>query len=247
MKVFEEGAADYDAGRPSYPVAVYDLLDDLLGGLCDKLVLDAGAGTGVVTRQLLDRGAVVIALDTAVGMLARARRRTPLLPAVIGDAAAALFQPGSLDLACFGQSWHWVDQQLGAAEIGSVLRPGGWWAAWWSHPWADGEAWFEDYWTLIEDRCPETSRHQREIDWCAEGVARDGNFNTPERKVISWERRVEIDHWLADLRSHSYVLVMDGGDRERMLQDVAGILRAGFPEGRMAVAYQTRVWVAARR
>ena len=55
---------------------------------------------------------------------------------------------------CFGQSWHWVNQKLGANEAARVLRSGGWWAAWWNHPWADSEDWFDSLLYSVRDPVP---------------------------------------------------------------------------------------------
>lgn len=59
VATFGTVADEYDNARPSYPAAVYESLGDL-DGLCS---LDVGAGTGIATRQLLERGARVVAVD----------------------------------------------------------------------------------------------------------------------------------------------------------------------------------------
>ena len=161
MRSFDAAVADYDSARPSYPAAVYDLLESRSEGLAGKTVGDGGAGTGIVTRQLLERGADVLAFDPGPGVLRRAKSRTPRLCAVVADAAAVPFRSEVLDLVCFGQSWHWVDQGAGAQEMARLLKPGSWWAAWWSHPWADDEAWFDRYYGLLEAACAGFSRQQR--------------------------------------------------------------------------------------
>jgi hypothetical protein len=111
-------------GRPD------DLLEFLVGGLAGKVVADGGADTGVATRQLADRGAQVVAWDPGVGVLAWAVRRTPRPRAVVADAGAVPLRTCSLDMICFAQSSHWVDQGAGAAEAARLLRQSGWWAAW---------------------------------------------------------------------------------------------------------------------
>ena len=244
MRLFDAAAAEYDLTRPSYPAGVYDLLDDACGGLTGKIVADGGTGTGIVARQLLGRGAQVIAFDPGQGMLRRAVARTPHLRAVIAEAAAVPLRSSIFDLVCFGQSWHWVDQAIGAAESARILKHGGWWAAWWSHPWADAEGWFDEYYTLLEKRCRDFSRDQRNVDWCAEAIASCGSFQRPARRVVPWERKLTVSKWMTDLRSHSYVIDMNDQDRSRLLADAASILWARFPDKTMAVPYETRVWTA---
>ncbi len=201
----------------------------------------------MVARQLIERGAQVVAFDPGAWMLARAVLRTPGLAAVIADAASVPLRSGILDAVCFGQSWHWVDQVAGAEEMGRILRSGGWWAAWWNHPWADQEEWFDRYYTLLETRCAGFSREQRDIDWCSRAVADSAGFRSPERHIVGWDRRASINDWLIDLRSHSYVIDLAGSDRERLLKDAEAILLDRFGDGQMQVVYQTRVWIAQRR
>src|SRR4029453_5970646 len=77
------GAAHiYERGRPSYPAAALDWL--LPSGT--PRVLDLGAGTGKLTRQVHARGLDVTAVDPSGGMLGALRRVLPGVPALIGAA-----------------------------------------------------------------------------------------------------------------------------------------------------------------
>ena len=244
---FEVVADEYDAARPSYPDGLFDLLESRVGSLVGKRILDGGAGTGIASRQLIARGAQVVALDRGMQMLKRALRRTPSLPLVAADAALFPLKMGSLDLACFAQSWHWVEQSAGAAEVARVLGPSGWWAAWWSHPWADSEAWFDRYYSLLEGSCSGVSRHQRDIDGFGQSVATNGAFGTLERHVVPWQREVTVADWMVDLSSHSYVVALSASERQTVLDEVEGVLRETFPDGAMSVPYENRVLMARRQ
>ena len=246
MALFDAAAEEYDAARPSYPPALYDLLESRVGVLAGRAVLDAGAGTGIASRQLTDRRAVVTALDVGPAMLRRAVARTPGMRAVVADAAALPVRKSCFDVVCFAQSWHWISQARGAAEAARVLCPGGWWAAWWNHPWADGEAWFDDYWDLLERSCPGVSRDQRNVDWAQDAIAGQGGFRPPERHLLSWDRVASVESWVTDLSSHSYVIALPAADRGPLLSTVGEVLRRRFPDGAMQVPYQTRVWLARR-
>ena len=246
MPSFDSAAEHYDAARPSYPNALYDLLERRIGRLTAKSIADGGTGTGIVARQLLERGAAVLAFDPGPGIFRRATIRTPALPAMIAKAEAVPVRSHVFDLVCFGQSWHWVDQGAGAEEMSRILKPRGWWTAWWNHPWADEEAWFDEYYTLLETTCPGVSRNQRNIDWCSEAIAVQGTFSLPERHIVEWERRVAVEDWLTDLRSHSYIIGLDTFQRPDLLTAAEAILRQRFGGGTMTVPYQTRMWMACR-
>ena len=125
-----------------------------------------------------------------------------------------------------------------------MLKDGGWWVAWWNQPWADAHAWFDEYYSLLEMRCDGLSRDQRNVDWCADAIARSSHFHAPTRLTFQWERRVSVEHWLVDLSSHSYVLALSEAERTRLLSDVKSTLREAFVDGTMVVPYQTCLWIA---
>ena len=131
----------YDAGRPTYPNELYDAIERLAHPLRQAAVIEIGAGTGIATRALLQRGARVFAVDIGEQMLRRLRTRTPGQPAVLGTANALPFADASADLVCAAQAWHWVDVDRAGPEVRRVLRPGGALAVWWNNVTADGQQW----------------------------------------------------------------------------------------------------------
>lgn len=241
VSAFEPVATEYDRARPAYPAAVYEALGDLEG----LVVLDVGAGTGIATRQLLGRGAIVIAVEPGERILAKATDRTPDLRAVVADGVHLPVRDRTVDVACFAQSWHWLDPATRAQEVRRVLRPGGRWAGWWSHARADSEKWFDAYWSAIEAACPGTHRDQRNTDWGAT-VDVPSMFVIPPRVVVPWTRTVSIEDWMTDQASHSYVAGLAEDAREDLLAELRRILRTEFVSGTMTVPYETWMWTAAR-
>lgn len=241
MASFDTVADEYDSARPSYPLGVYESLGDL-DGLC---VLDIGAGTGIATRQLLERGARVVAVDPGQSVLARAIARTPQLPAVVANGTRLPVKDQTTDLVCFAQSWHWLDETARVQEVHRVLRDGGRWAGWWSHARADAEDWFDEYWSAIEASCPGTNRDQRNTDWGAT-VDVPGMFTVAPREVVPWTRSISIEEWLTDQASHSYVAALGAADRRELLAQLRWVVEGEFPAGMMTVPYETWLWTATR-
>jgi SAM-dependent methyltransferase len=110
------------------PARVYDRLAEELvacapGPIDGGLALDLGSGTGAATRALLARGALVVAVDAAVGML---QASTPRVPCAVGDAVALPLRSASVDLvvAAFSLN-HLSDPVVGLRESARVVRPGG--------------------------------------------------------------------------------------------------------------------------
>jgi len=241
VPTFDTVVDAYDRARPSYPPAVYDSLGDLRG----LRVIDVGAGTGIATRQLIERGALVVAIDPGRTVLTRAVTHTPSLPAAVAVGSLLPIRDQTADLVCFAQSWHWLDQAGRVQEVHRVLRDGGRWAGWWSHARADAEGWFHEYWSTIEASCPGTHRDQRDTDWGAT-VEAPGMFTVASREVIPWTRSISVEDWISDQASHSYVAALGAHDRRELLTRLRHVVDDAFPTGTMTVPYETWLWTATR-
>jgi SAM-dependent methyltransferase len=247
--LFDSAAEHYDAARPAYPSSVFAELERRTGPLGGRLVLDFGAGTGIASRQLVSRGATVVSLDIGEQMLRRARARSPQTPCVLADGQRMPIRDAAADLITFAQAWHWLDGRLATAEVARVLTPGGYWAAWWNRACAAGQPWFDRYEELLSQTCPGyTWRRRRdtelEPDWSGSRVRELGPVEPAGTVVLPWIRHVSAADWLTDERSKSYVIALEPAVRDAVLAEVAAIIAAQFPDGQLAVQYQTTLILA---
>ena len=101
---FDRASATYDAAAVLQTRVRTELLSRLdLVRIAPEVVVDLGCGTGQGARQLKDRyrGALVVALDPAAGMLREARRRSGWLrplQRVCGDVFQLPFRQGAVSL-----------------------------------------------------------------------------------------------------------------------------------------------------
>jgi ubiquinone/menaquinone biosynthesis C-methylase UbiE len=247
--VFDSAAREYDAARPSYPAALFDELEAVAGPLADRLVLDWGAGTGISSRQLAERGARVVLLDVGEQMLRFARTRDPRSPCVLADGNRMPITAAAAELTTFAQSWHWFAKPAAQVEVARVLRPGGYWAAWWSRAKADGQDWFERYEDVITAACPGyTWRYLGDEllapDWTEGAVTAVARMDPAGLVVVPWTRHVTAERWITDERSKSYLIDLAPRARESVLGQVADIIAGQFPDGQMAVPYITTLLMA---
>jgi ubiquinone/menaquinone biosynthesis C-methylase UbiE len=116
------GVADaYERGRPTYPA---DAVRWLLGEQ-PQTVLELGAGTGKLTRVMVELGHDVHATDPDQAMLAILEQRVPGVPTAQAGAEEIPLGDSSVDAVIAAQAFHWFDLDRALPEIARVLRPGG--------------------------------------------------------------------------------------------------------------------------
>ena len=136
-----EEAWEYDALRPRYPEPAVTQILRLAGApqrtdpppaAQSPRIVDLGAGTGILSRQLLARGAHVQAVEPSEAMtevLAQSVREQLNQRSGLGITRAPAEQTGldaaSADVVVAAQAWHWFDAQAVQQEVRRLLVPGG--------------------------------------------------------------------------------------------------------------------------
>jgi SAM-dependent methyltransferase len=118
---FSRAADAYERGRPEYPAAAVDWLARELDLSPGRRVIDLAAGTGKLTRALVQAGATVVAVEPVAEM----RRLIEGVEALDGRADAMPFPAEWADAVTVGQAFHWFATEEALAEIHRVLKPGG--------------------------------------------------------------------------------------------------------------------------
>ena len=88
-------------------------------------MLDLGAGTGKLTRQLRDHGLHVIAVEPSEGVREQLARAVPGAAVHAGSAEEIPLPDHSVDTVLVAQAWHWVNRRRAVPEVARVLAPGG--------------------------------------------------------------------------------------------------------------------------
>ncbi|TRZ39520.1 class I SAM-dependent methyltransferase [Niallia circulans] len=125
---FNGKAKVYAAYRPDYPK---QLLNDLISECelsINSTVADIGAGTGILTKQLLDLELTVFAVEpnedmrqAAIELLKDYKCNT----LVNGAAENTTLPPNSVDLVTAAQSFHWFNKEEFHKECQRILKKGG--------------------------------------------------------------------------------------------------------------------------
>jgi ubiquinone/menaquinone biosynthesis C-methylase UbiE len=229
---FGSVAQAYDRGRPAYPA---DAVSWLAGGEA-KVVLELGAGTGKLTRLLVDQGHAVFATEPDEAMLAVLHERVPEVSAKVATAEEIPANDRSVDVVVVAQAFHWFDHEVALAEIARVLKPGGHVAL---------------VWNSRDERIPWVRRMgdilgRQDLDTSsAQHLVHSGLFGFMEEATFKHWQEVNRESILDMARSRSSFAVMSDDERERHLAEV----RAFYDDyGRgmdgMQIPYVTRCYRA---
>ncbi|WP_055545671.1 class I SAM-dependent methyltransferase [Streptomyces sp. NBRC 110028] len=243
---FDVAAAQYAASRPSYPPALFDTIEEFAGRrLAGARVADVGAGTGIATVLLRERGADAVAVEPGERMAAVFRRALPDVPIVRGDGNALPLADASFDLMVYAQSWQWTDPGRSVPEALRVLRPSGALAIWWNTT-AFDVPWIREQHERIAHHCGVKPRSAVRPD-DGEAVTLAGLTGLRvTRRQVRWSRMVPLDTHLANIGSRSAFLVLDEAGRHAFLTDERERLSRAFPDEAVEETYVVDLLVAAR-
>ncbi|MDT0188326.1 class I SAM-dependent methyltransferase [Microbacterium sp. ARD31] len=127
---FEEIATEYAVARPPYPDVVFDTLEQAGAIGPGRRVLDVGAGAGLATGPIVERGSEVVALEPGPGLAAILGEAVPAAEVVVSSLEEAHLAPADFDAVVSATAMHWVDLAVGLPKLHRTLRPGGQLAVW---------------------------------------------------------------------------------------------------------------------
>jgi ubiquinone/menaquinone biosynthesis C-methylase UbiE len=235
-------AADvYERARPTYPADAVEWLVERAGLRSGRTVVDLGAGTGKLTRLLVQSGANVIAVEPVAEMRAKLEELLPGFETVDGTAEQLPLADASADVITVAQAFHWFDHERALPELHRVLRDDGLLVLVWNMRDLDDplQRGVEELLAPVR-RSPTASL---ETDWRAP-LTESPLFGEMETRMFRHAQQLTIQDLLDRVSSTSYVATMAPAEREELLARVRA-LAAGRSEP-FPFPYVTEVQVVPR-
>jgi SAM-dependent methyltransferase len=238
---FGSSADLYERARPGYAPAAVEWICRRLGIGPGRVVLDLGAGTGKLTRDLVRTGAQAIAVEPLDGMREALVQAVPEAEALAGTAEQLPLPDASVDAVVSAQAFHWFRPEQALPEIHRVLRPGGSIALIWNS---------RDISDQVQERLDELLEPVRgaaEQYWNGDADATleaSPRFGEVEHRTWPGEQRVTLDGLLEVAASRSYVASLDERARRELLDRIREAF-AGEDEP-IVLRYVVDVFVADR-
>lgn len=126
--IFDDVASIYEKYRPSYPEEYLNYLISKCNLNKNSVVADIGAGTGIFTKQLLDKNLKVIAVepnDKMRKVLEEKLNGNKNFTSINGTDKNTNLKENSIDLITVAQAFHWFDIQSFRKECKRILKPNG--------------------------------------------------------------------------------------------------------------------------
>lgn len=211
---FGSVAEVYDRGRPSFPA---DAAAWLVGSDA-ATVLELGAGTGKLTRTLVELGHDVHATDPDAAMLAVLRRHLPDVPTSESGAEEIPLPDRSVDAVVVGQAFHWFDHERALPEIARVLRPGGHVALAWNNR-NERIPWVRKLWRILTDQPVLQEATEQSVD----ALVQSDLFGFVEEKTFGFWQQVNRETIVDLAASRSYISTLEDREREERLAAVLAL------------------------
>lgn len=241
---FSTRVADYVKYRPGYPPTVLRLLEEECGLTPGSVVADVGSGTGLLSELFLKHGRRVYGVEPNREMREAGERLLASYPdffSVDGRAEETTLDDKSVDFVTAGQAFHWFDPPRARREFIRILRPGGWVVLIWNDRRTAGTPFLEDYERLLleygTDYAAVSVKYMEESALAA-------LYGPSEIRTKSFdnEQVFDLEGLRGRLTSSSYSPQPGHPNFDPMMRELESLFRRHEREGRVVVAYDTKVF-----
>src|SRR4051794_57344 len=224
----------YERARPLYAPEALEWLQERLPV---RRVVDVGAGTGKLSRQLAALGADVVAVEPDEAMRAVFARVLPEIELLAGSAEELPLDDESVDVATAAQSFHWFDLERALPELHRVVRPGGGIAVVWNE-WDDDDKRMRSLNEIVKRRRPSEIVNS----WDEHPLSGSPLFENRELRKFVHMETIDADTVVERVSSVSAIVNLPSDERESVLDTV----RVLFDDGPVSFRLVTITAVADR-
>ena len=236
---YTERASTYDKRADYSEECVKELLH-VIGLRESDVVADIGAGTGKLTKQLLQNGLIVHAIEPNDEMRKRGVANNLGAKVTWADAVGehTNLHSKSVSAAFFGSSFNVLKQDLALAEAHRILRPEGWFCCMWNHRDLDDLV-QRDIEQVIHSFIPNYDYGSRRQD-PNEVILRSGLFSEVKTIQKGFTVTMMREDIIAAWESHDTLYRQSSGRFEEILAAIEDLLT----DPTYTVPYFTRIWYA---
>lgn len=244
LKRFSNRVDDYVRYRPSYPEELIAYMDEKVGLNKKAIIADVGSGTGIFTAPLLEKAAMVFAVEPNRAMREAAEARflgRDAFHSIDGTAEATGLAGGSVDLVTVAQAFHWFDRDKCRTEFKRVLKPTGKVALIWNARREEGIPFLTEYEALLRKYGTDylKIRHQ---NLKAEGRIGEFFHLGFELKTFSNFQVLDFEGLKGRLLSTSLIPKEDAPVFSQMMLALRELFQRHARQGKVTMEYTTEIF-----
>jgi len=235
---FAAKALDYDRFRPRYPQQVFDDIVTIADLSVGDEAIEVGAGTGIATEPLADRGLRVTAIEPAPELAAMAEVKL----AGRGEIVVGRFEDysvrRSVELVSSFNAWHWIEPTVAADRVAQLIKPNGYLALIWTEVVSWGQGVFED--RLADVFCSPWEKRLDHVDASMQPVRDDDRFDEFHVRHHPFARNLDAQTFIAVTKTY-------GGNRtDQQYLAIERVINTEF-QGEVEKVEDAVLYIARRR
>lgn len=241
---FSNRVDTYVKYRPTYPGEAIDYLYDVVGLRLQGEVADIGAGTGIFSELLVQRGSHVTAVEPNQEMREAAEQKLggeQNFRTVSGSAEATGLPDQSVDFIVCAQAFHWFDRSATQKEFRRILKTGGKVVLIWNSRLTHGTPFREEYDRLLHTFGTDYHKlNHKNIS--PEALASFFKAGEMHEARFTNGQAFDFEGLRGRLLSSSYSPVPGDDNYEPMIQELRNLFDRNKQDGKVSFDYETELF-----
>ncbi|WP_028610263.1 class I SAM-dependent methyltransferase [Paenibacillus harenae] len=241
---FSNRVDTYAKYRPSYPKEAIDYLYDTAGLRQESEIADIGAGTGIFSKLLLERGSRVIAVEPNDAMREEAEKQLggePGFRALTGAAEATGLPDRSVDFIVCAQAFHWFDRSAAQAEFSRILKENGKAVLVWNSRLTHGTPFLEEYDRMLRTFGTDYAKVNHK------NITKEILYPFFKKDKLcearfAYRQICGLEELSGRMLSSSYTPLMGHPDYEPMMEELRGVFNRNQENGNVSLEYETELY-----
>lgn len=224
----------YDKYRPTYVDDLYKDIFEYKSIDDSSITVEIGIGTGQATRQFLDTGTKLIAVELGKELAAFVSGKYEgydNFEVVNSSFEDFRCEAGSIDMIYSATAFHWLDEEEGYSKVFRLLKQGGVFARFANRPYKDKEnlaldpALQEVYNKFMPNNKPGTEFDEVRCVELANIPLKYG-FSDIEYKLYKRTRVFTADEYISLVGTYSHTIALEENKRQKFLDEIRDVINA---------------------
>lgn len=241
---FSSKVQDYVKYRPTYPSDAIDYLYDMVKLNANSTVADIGAGTGKLSKLLVERGTNVIAVEPDQEMRKASVEiigSEPNFHVLAGSAESTGIQDSFVDFIVCAQAFHWFDRTVTKIEFQRILKENGKVILIWNTRQTKGTAFLEGLEHILLSYGIDYSEvnHKNISEDELQSFFKE---NTMKKSIFTNQQFFDYEGLCGRVMSSSYTPMPEHPNYGPMMEQLRELFIRSEENGKVAFTYETEIY-----